>query len=48
MAAAESDDFRVPPLNKVATDAGILSSHGISLNLPDSPSDGRPAAVKHM
>lgn len=46
--AEDSDDFRVPPLNKVATDAGILSSHGISLELPNTASDGRPAVVKHM
>ncbi|KAJ9627313.1 hypothetical protein H2203_003775 [Taxawa tesnikishii (nom. ined.)] len=28
--------------------AGILPSHGISLNLPPSAGDGRPPAVKHM
>lgn len=45
---AESEEMRVPSLNKAATDAGILPSHGISLNLPDAGSDDRPAVVKHM
>ncbi|KAL1302520.1 hypothetical protein AAFC00_002907 [Neodothiora populina] len=33
---------------RTAADAGIIQDHGISINLPDSVTHGRPAAVKHM
>ena len=31
-----------------ADQAGIMPSHGISLDIPEDQTDGRPAAVRHV
>lgn len=45
---AELEKPRDSPGTGAEAEAGILPSHGISLNLPDVAPTSRPPAVKHL